>query len=525
MTERLAKVEFDKIVTKVLEGSSLFKKLKEDYRASLNRKIHILDISEGSLKVNLPSNPSDEDLQTYKECYKKFITAVSNRAEIVKSLKDITKEPGDTPLMVLDPPLLISRNFRNARTFITAVSTELGLHNEYFGVSNRARDSASLIESGWKEFPNPKIPGIRVFKKRNRVSFINSDDKEVTLVPGAGEGSPSYVLRTRILSVLELGHTYTGAAGRESPLGSSIEEAGTGNISFTKATSSDSNISFKYKDNAPIYEEAKANIANIISNSLEALQQVQIDCDYTYNNEVPTNVKKLVRSRNIAAGYVILTLHMYTKNNEFSRKESKIYNELLKQLKAEVAATILKIPGSNTMEQDLIKGTQDLILAEFGIKRNSLPSHSNVTGTKGLKSQSSKPLIDTGNVKLVAGKSPAPQMRSLTGQFTSLISLQNILNQSLASQIQKNMGTGERKDILNYRTGRFADSAKVERMSASREGMITAFYSYMKNPYATFSEGGRQSSPRSRDPKLLIARSIREIAAAQVANRMRAVAI
>jgi hypothetical protein len=87
------------------------------------------------------------------------------------------------------------------------------------------------------------------------------------------------------------------------------------------------------------------------------------------------------------------------------------------------------------------------------------------------------------------------------------------------------MGGGERSDILNYRTGRFASTVKVERMSQSREGMITAFYSFMKNPYATFSQGGRQSIPTSRDPKLLIARSIREIAAEKVANRLRAVSV
>jgi hypothetical protein len=87
------------------------------------------------------------------------------------------------------------------------------------------------------------------------------------------------------------------------------------------------------------------------------------------------------------------------------------------------------------------------------------------------------------------------------------------------------MGDGSRKDILNYRTGRLAGSAKVERLSESRTGMITAFYTYMKNPYATFSEGGKQQSPKSRDPKLLISKSIREIAAQQVGNRLRAINI
>jgi hypothetical protein len=55
--------------------------------------------------------------------------------------------------------------------------------------------------------------------------------------------------------------------------------------------------------------------------------------------------------------------------------------------------------------------------------------------------------------------------------------------------------------------------------------MITAFYSYMKNPYQTFEPGYRQGSPKSRDPKLLISSSIRDIAATKVANRLRAVVI
>ena len=117
------------------------------------------------------------------------------------------------------------------------------------------------------------------------------------------------------------------------------------------------------------------------------------------------------------------------------------------------------------------------------------------------------------------------KLRTLGGQFTSLVSIQNLLNQGLASQIQKNMGTGSSKNILNYRTGRLAESAKVETMSQSREGMITAFYSYMRNPYATFSFGGQQANPASRDPKLLISKSIREIGATMVGNRMRAVLV
>lgn len=117
------------------------------------------------------------------------------------------------------------------------------------------------------------------------------------------------------------------------------------------------------------------------------------------------------------------------------------------------------------------------------------------------------------------------QTQVLNSNLVSLVSLQNLINQHLQSVISANMGDGSSRNILNYRTGRFAASATVERMSQSRAGMITAFYNYMRNPYQTFEPGYRQGSPKSRDPKLLISQSIREIAATRVGNRLRAVLV
>lgn len=127
--------------------------------------------------------------------------------------------------------------------------------------------------------------------------------------------------------------------------------------------------------------------------------------------------------------------------------------------------------------------------------------------------------------KIKATKQKHKQARELIKPTINLLSLQNLINSQLQDVISANMGDGNSRTVLNYRTGRLASSAKVESMSESRAGMITAFYSYMKNPYATFSDGGQQSSPKSRDPKLLISKSIREIAQQQVANQLRAVAI
>lgn len=116
-------------------------------------------------------------------------------------------------------------------------------------------------------------------------------------------------------------------------------------------------------------------------------------------------------------------------------------------------------------------------------------------------------------------------LRTLQGRFTSTANIQQIINQQLAQRIKDNMGDGTRKDILNLRTGRFAESVSVDRVTSSKAGMLTAFYTYMRNPYGTFSKGGQQQFPTTRDPKLLISKSIHDIAAKLVNNRMRAVLV
>jgi hypothetical protein len=184
----------------------------------------------------------------------------------------------------------------------------------------------------------------------------------------------------------------------------------------------------------------------------------------------------------------------------------------------------------------LIKLVEDtLVSAITGKPKKYAKEHSGNINAVDLKLQSvsgvsqAKSSIGKAKAKLKGTKAEVAKTKASiivqTMQSYSLPDLQQLINSLLAKTIKENMGTGNRRDILNLRTGRFAESAKVERMTQSREGMITAFYSYMRNPYGTFSEGGRQESPKSRDPKLLIAKSIREIAETQVKNRLRAVLV
>jgi hypothetical protein len=174
--------------------------------------------------------------------------------------------------------------------------------------------------------------------------------------------------------------------------------------------------------------------------------------------------------------------------------------------------------GSNTVLEDIAEGLANIM--QFGkAKLTKHPKRQPKTPKKLINKPASLPVNSGLKVKV-----PQPISTPAVGA-TNLINLLGIINSQLQDVISANMGDGSSRSLLNYRTGRFASSATVKNLSESRNGMITAFYSYMKNPYATFSSGGRQQSPQTRDPKLLISKSIREIAQQQVANRLRAVAI
>jgi hypothetical protein len=219
-------------------------------------------------------------------------------------------------------------------------------------------------------------------------------------------------------------------------------------------------------------------------------------------------------------------------DNIFKESLNKSYKEVLKDFKTKVTSGAVgtfitaKFARSPTLLQSISNTLISTIIGDKykGPKSSLKDINKNlkqgvkktVSSKKSNTTKSSSKSTRKSNVKVA-------ELSSIRAQPVNLLNLQNLINQHLQNVISANMGDGNRRDVLNYRTGRFASSAKVEYISESRAGMITAFYSYMKNPYATFSGGGQQQYPRSRDPKLLISKSIREIAATQVGNRLRAV--
>lgn len=273
-----------------------------------------------------------------------------------------------------------------------------------------------------------------------------------------------------------------------------------------------------YGSQTPFSEVIRAVLSEVGDSSSEITAEINAVLNKVATAQSFLSYEFINTSDNNSLGSGIVNLVIQPKdiNAKISLEETKLYRELVTTIQKYLP--IVNIPGSNTLLEDARQFISDKIVSALSGK-----SHASIVKHKPVKS--SKPVPSTTQASKVKKytESRRPQLRTVLGQFYSLANLQRLLDANLTQKIKENMGSGNRRDILNLRSGRFAESVKVERMSQSREGMITAFYTYMKNPYQTFEPGFKQGSPNSRNPRLLISKSIREIAATQVANRMRAV--
>tara|TARA_R100000231_G_scaffold86790_1_gene65896 strand:- start:13955 stop:15403 length:1449 start_codon:yes stop_codon:yes gene_type:complete len=115
----------------------------------------------------------------------------------------------------------------------------------------------------------------------------------------------------------------------------------------------------------------------------------------------------------------------------------------------------------------------------------------------------------------VFNKAKIPGVRQ--GKQTSInpISLMNLINAVLTEEIKEKMTLPR----LQNQTGRFAESARVQRVTTGqRGGNLTIDYTYLKRPYQTFEPGFKQGSV-FRDPRSLIGTTIREVATGIMGNR------
>jgi hypothetical protein len=511
MSAEKGKAEINKIVNKVLKNSTIFKELSNNYRKELNSRYHVLDISREALYSANVKSKSAKERGIFDRAYDNFIEAVKQQVSNKYTTLDDLTELLQGSIFIENPPMLISTSFRASRIVVSAVSRRLGRRNKYFGISDRSRKLAEVMREEGKTYEELTAEG-RVFDPKLGTELV------------LDKNTGKLVARTRELSLADLGHTPGIEQGRDSPLSEQLIRTVSAETLLKRADFNELEFFEEITDSA--INTVNQQLYGLVLNKLSALTEIQADCQVSFKNEIPEKLSEKLTGR---GGFLSLTLQLYTVNNQLSVKESKIRNDLLNEIKEELRKVVLQIPGSDTMEQDIVNLVKQTLVQGISGKGSAikLQKHDLVTAeqsTKSKKSTKPSPVVGKIVAKQTTKKIPTSKPVRVAAQ-TSLTSLQNLINQQLQDVISANMGDGSARNVLNYRTGRLASSAKVVSMSESRAGMITAFYSYMKNPYATFSDGGKQSSPKSRDPKLLISKSIREIAAERVGNRLRAVAV
>jgi hypothetical protein len=437
--------------------------LYEETRTELNKRPHILDISYKSLLVNKTNDYTDAEFR-----------------ELHKTLLQVVKEKAKRQFNSIDDPG-IKNNFSSKTPYLVYVS---------------AGESVQILMA--KSFD-----AIGTF-----MTLVSKDSRLVDSIYGQRIKSKK--------EVLNRAGKFTGDYRVDYERAAQLGHIGTReDVYFT-------NPLIDKVSGLLDYASLRANsvLEKYVTDSLNDIYNIQANIDYSFKNNTPEALEKF---ENIFGSmYVVITLQSYDVNQKFSRSESEIFNVLQRKV-SQLASKHLQekfhlTSGSNTALEDM----QEALVSILRTGKIKLTKHPKRL-QKSPKKQVNKPAkLPVNNGIRVAVPKPTNRV---TENVISLTSLQNLINQQLQDVISANMGNGNSRSLLNYRTGRLASSAKVETMSESRAGMITAFYSYMRNPYATFSDGGRQQYPKSRDPKALISRSIREIAAQQVGNRLRAVNI
>lgn len=180
---------------------------------------------------------------------------------------------------------------------------------------------------------------------------------------------------------------------------------------------------------------------------------------------------------------------------------------------------LVKLRGSPSVQDHLVKGVPASVLATIvlttkGVLDKRLKINKKILNDyPQLKKASTKNIalaIRSSNQKLLKRKNIS-KTRPKKATPNSPLALRNTINKFLP-QTLKSMMVAPR---LVYRTGRFANSARVENIYQGSRGGYSADYTYMKNPYQTFEPGFNMGST-FRDPRSIISTAIRSIALEQM---------
>tara|TARA_E500000331_G_C17190272_1_gene684534 strand:- start:15 stop:1319 length:1305 start_codon:yes stop_codon:yes gene_type:complete len=207
----------------------------------------------------------------------------------------------------------------------------------------------------------------------------------------------------------------------------------------------------------------------------------------------------------------VLTWQKAVDNQTMKRAEESALETLQKELSENLATMEGSTPLNEALTQVLLgkvaptkkrKGTR-----VTGNKKKTI-KEKNTNSKRGKTKQESKitAVRDGGVPKSIENL----KAKNSSKNFNQL-SLITLINRKLPRTIRKNM----RPPALQNTSGRLARSVQVKDVTTTRQGFLSFGYNYQKNPYQVFEvgEGEAPWATPERDPRRLIDKSIREVAA------------
>lgn len=218
-----------------------------------------------------------------------------------------------------------------------------------------------------------------------------------------------------------------------------------------------------------------------------------------------TDYKQIVTpTGDIRANYAAVITFQATGSNSQDAKEEKAMKNAFKKFISEVTPEMADWRGSSTLRQKVEKVLVSLVKP----KKARVKSKTKGVKTKSKASNKVDKSSKSGGSKATVKKAGKGRGRVKKGVSSAPLRLLGVLNNRLPETVANNMGS----PALNYRTGRFASSVEITDINTTAKGFPSIGYTYMLYPYQTFEPGYAQGSVQ-RDPRKLIDRSIREIAA------------
>lgn len=203
----------------------------------------------------------------------------------------------------------------------------------------------------------------------------------------------------------------------------------------------------------------------------------------------------------------------------------QIYRDSIKEalLRLDTSENFVNRPGSDSrivIEKKKIKNR--FVSKIKNNKRVKKPEKEKINYSKGkdtLKIKKRKSVVINKEVPIgaLSVKSYRGKATKKEEPYQSLIGLQTLINAKLPGTVKKNMVS----PALQNRTGRFAESVRVEEIRETKKGFPSIGYTYQKNPYQIFEQGAGKTpwANSDRDPRKLIDSSIREIAIGLIEGR------